>query len=271
MSRRTFALGVWLAGVGFMLPRSAIAQFEVPAQPAIGESYHVELMSGLWKPTFDVVASSSAPGIEGTGIDLETDLGIEKTRFREFRVLVRPGRKHKFRIQYLPARYKAETILGRELVFNGTRFEANLPVQSTFDWQMWRLGYQYDFVYRSRGFIGFIAEMRYTEVDMSLESPLALEQVHTRAPIPALGSIGRAYVTENTAITFEMTGFKIPGGLDEGRQVRHIDWDLYGTANFSHNFGFQIGYRSIDASYVIDNESGDLKLTGLYFAAVTRF
>ena len=264
-------LGVWLAGAGFMFPHPALAQFQVPGPPAIGESYHVELMGGLWKPTFDVIASSSAPGIDGTGIDLEADLGIEKTRFREFRALIRPGRKHKFRIQYLPARYEAETILARELVFNGTRFEANLPVQSTFDWKLWRLGYEYDVLYRSRGFIGFIAELRYTEVEMSIESPLAVERTLTRAPIPALGGIGRAYVTENTAITFEMTGFKIPGGLNENTRGRHVDWDLYGTGNFSHNFGFQIGYRSIDASYVIDRESGDLKLTGLYFAAVTRF
>ena len=262
---------LWLSGAAFALPSPTAAQFQVPVRPAVGENYNVEIMGGLWKPAIDLVISSSSLGIEGTDVDLEADLGVEKARFREYRAVLRPGRKHKFRIQYLPIRYTAEAVLKRDVIFNGTRLPISLPIESKFEWHAWRFGYEYDFVYRSRGFVGFIAEVKYTDVKVTLESPLAVEFARAQVPIPALGGIARGYVTENTAITFEITGFKIPERLDLATEGRYVDWDVYGTANFSNNFGLQVGYRSIDVTYLIESDAGDLKLKGLYFAAVTRF
>jgi hypothetical protein len=41
--------------------------------------------------------------------------------------------------------------------------------------------------------------------------------------------------------------------------------------NFTNNFGVQAGYRTLDASYTAKNDTGDLKLRGLYFTGVARF
>ena len=96
-----------------------------------------------------------------------------------------------------------------------------------------------------------------------------LEFVHARAPIPAVGVIGRGYVAPNISITGEFTFFKLPE--IQGNSGSYFDFDLYGTVNFTDNVGAQGGYRSFDVIYKVENDNGDLQLKGLYFGGVVRF
>ena len=41
--------------------------------------------------------------------------------------------------------------------------------------------------------------------------------------------------------------------------------------NFTNNFGVQVGYRSIDVMYKVDEDTGDFTLKGLYLMGVVRF
>ena len=55
-----------------------------------------------------------------------------------------------------------------------------------------------------------------------------------------------------------------------------LDLDIYGTLNFTNNFGVQGGYRSFDLGYTVkDNnittDAGSFVLKGLYVGAVARF
>ena len=104
------------------------------------------------------------------------------------------------------------------------------------------------------------------------------EFARARGPIPAIGIIGRGYVVPNISITAEFSGLKVPGiGEDERRpdepkyKARYFDFDLYGTVNFTDNFGAQLGYRSFDVEYKVEEDEGDLVLKGLYFGGVVRF
>jgi hypothetical protein len=191
----------------------------------------------------------------------------------DFRAVVRPGRKHKFRVSFTPIRYEAETLLQRTIVFNGATFQVNVPVQSSIQWNAWRFGYEWDFVYRDRGFVGVILEAKYTELEASLSSPIANESASASAPIPAIGGIARGYIFPNISVTGELTAFKLPGSVAEREDAsgRYLDFDVYGTLNFVNNFGVQVGYRSLDLSYVVDLDFGDLKMKGPYLLGVVRF
>lgn len=241
------------------------------ADPATGENYHIEFAAALWNPTPTIVISSEALGIAGSDIDFVTELGILKKRFPEIRLVLRPGRKHKFRLHYIPISYSSETVLQREFVFNGQRYRVGLPVASQVDWKAWRFGYEYDFVYRDRGFAGVVVEAKYTDVTVNLDSRIGTEFTSARAPIPAIGGIGRVYVVPNISITGELTGFKLPESVDENYRARYLDFDLYGTLNFTENFGVQVGYRSLDLLYRVDQDRGDLNMKGLYFTGVVRY
>ena len=203
-------------------------------------------------------------------LDFVEDLGIEKSWFRQLKVVARPGEKHKFRFEYTPIKYEAEGVITRNLVFNGILFPVSLPVESEIVWRAYRFGYEWDFVYRDRGFVGLVLEAKYTDVEASLTNLFDTEFVRARAPIPAIGVIGRGYVAPNISITSEFTFFKVPD-IDENYGGSYFDFDLYGTVNFNDHVGVQGGYRSFDVFYKVEDDNGDLQIRGLYFGGVVRF
>jgi hypothetical protein len=245
---------------------------------ATGETYRVELGGFFWNPTPNIgISSESLPivGQTATRIDFVDDLGIEKKRFNQLKVVLRPATKHKFRFEYTPIRYTAgvdEVVtIRRDVIFNGIIFPVALPVQTEMTWKAYRIGYEFDFIYRDRGFLGLLLEAKYTNVEASLQNIISNEFVRARAPIPAIGVIGRVYVAPNISITGEFSGFRLPEGIDEDYRARYYDFDLYGSVNFTDNFGAQVGYRSFDVFYKIDNDEGSLVLKGLYLGGVVRF
>ena len=249
----------------------ARAQYGRPmvSDPAIGEKYHVEAILNFWNPNLDAIVSSESLGIPGSDIDVKTDLGYVDKSIREFRFVLRPGRKHKFRIAYTPVKYESDGPITRTVIFNGIAFTVGLQVQTEFTWDTWRFGYEYDFVYTDRGFAGFILEARYVDAQLAMRSPLDDEFTQARGVVPAVGGIGRVYVHKNVSITGELTGMKVPE--IQGYVGSFFDLDIYGTANFTHNFGVQAGYRTLDAAYTAKRDTGDLELRGLYFTGVVRF
>jgi hypothetical protein len=250
----------------------ARAQFQ-PApfsEPATGEDYHVEASAAFWFPSADISAASEGFGIPGTTINFKNDLGLQDTSFGAFKVVGRPTRSNKLRFEIIPIQYNSRATLTRRIVFNGQRYDVGLPVTSALDWKAYRFAYEYDFT-RPRWFAGFIAEIKYTDIRIDLDSPILNEFASERAPIPAFGGIGRVYVLPAVAVTFELTGFKLPENLVEDAQAHYLDLDLYGTVNFTRNVGAQIGYRSLDVGYVVDTDAGTLKLKGVYFGIVARY
>ena len=81
------------------------------SEPAMGEKYHVEAVLNLWNPSLDAVISSEQLGIVGTAIDVKNDLGYDDKSIREFRFVLRPGRKHKLRLAYTPVEFESDVLL----------------------------------------------------------------------------------------------------------------------------------------------------------------
>ena len=270
MRNPAFAIALLVAVIVPAAPASA--QYGVQSSDrATGETYHVEIGGYLWSASPSIQISSEALGIIGSTIDFVEDLGIDNKTFTQLKVVLRPGEKHKFRFEYTPISYDAESTLRRTIIFNGQRYDVALPVETDLTWKAYRFGYEWDFVYRDRGFVGLLLELKYTDIEASLANALVGEEfVHAQAPIPAIGVIGRAYVAPNISITGEFSGFKLPN-IDDDYKADYFDFDLYGTVNFTENVGAQVGFRRLTVFYRIDQDEGDLKLKGLYFGGVVRF
>jgi hypothetical protein len=247
------------------------------AEPATGESYHVEGAFGLWFPSSDMTINSSALGIPGNDINFKTDLGLEDSSFNEFRFVLRPFKKHKLRAQLIPIHFEQSSTLKRDIIFEGQRYRVGVPVTSTLDWKAFRFIYEYDFLYRDRWFAGFLFDAKYTDLSAELQSPIDTESVHARAPIPTIGGIVRGYVVPNISITGELTGFDLPSSLIMNYQAHYLDLDIYGTVNLTNSFGAQVGFRTFDVGYTVTKNSGitqdagSFVLKGLYFGGVARF
>ncbi|MGD9905700.1 MAG: hypothetical protein AB7U83_19685 [Vicinamibacterales bacterium] len=237
----------------------------------VGETYHVEFSFNFWNPTPEPIVNSEALGILGTDVNLVEDLGIEKQMLKDMRLVLRPATKHRFRIQYLPMNYDADSTVRREFIFNGLRYPVGLPVQTTAQFKTWRFGYEYDFLYRERGFLGVIVDAKVTDVNVGLLSPIGDEFTKALAPIPTIGAVGRVYAAANLALNGEVSYFRIPDSASDEYKGRYIDFDLNATFNPHPNFGVQAGYKSIDVFYQAKNDTGSLTFKGLYFGATTRF
>jgi hypothetical protein len=275
MKRLLFGLTSWTvaAAAVFCFAAPAAAQYKPRAvdNPATGEKYHIEAGADLWFPTADMTISSEQLGIAGSQIDLKRDLGLTDQRFPALQLQLRPARSHKLFLNYTPVDYTQSATLNQDIIFNGIRYRLGLPVNSDLNWKTYEIGYEYDFVVKNWGFVGFDIEAKYTDVQVSLTSPIATEFAHARGPIPALGGIVRYYVVPNISITGQLTGFKIPDNIDNRYNAHYVDLDIYGTLNLSNNIGIKGGYRSRDVGYLIKSDSGQFTMKGIYVGAVLRY
>jgi len=247
--------------------------------PATGERYHIEAAAGFWFPSTEMNISSTALGQIGSLIDFKRDLGLEDQRFSELHLVLRPSKSHKFRLQYIPLSYSQTGRLPTTIIFNGQRYDIGLPVNSTLDWKAWRLGYEYDFLVKDRGFGGFLLDFKYTDVAATLASAIRSDFAQAKAPIPTIGGIFRVYPVANVSITGEISGFSLgwlPNSIIKENDGHYADVDFYGTVNFTNYVGVQVGYRSFDVAYQIGRggvltDTGAFTVKGLYFGVVARY
>ena len=241
----------------------------------INEPYHVEVAFNLWNPVPQFIVSSESLGIPGSNIDVQADLNVQQKQMYEIRLVLRPGKHHKIRFNYLPMAYTGQTTLKTDIIFNGIKFPVSADVATDFRWNTYRFGYEGDFVSRHWGYIGMIIEAKYTDARVELNAPIiGREFVQARAPIPAIGLAARVYPVKWVAITGEFTAFKLPKGIQgvpTGTEAHYFDWDINGTVNFTHNFGVEVGYRTLDLRYSVEKDNGQARLKGMYFGGIARF
>jgi hypothetical protein len=216
---------------------------------------------------------SESLGIPGSTIDFKNDLGLTDQKFNMLAGVLRPAKKHKFRVQFIPIAYDQQHTITRQIIFNGQSYTVGVPVISSLKWNAYRFAYEYDFIYRNRGFAGFILEAKYTDVlaNLKIAPPSTTSEfAHAQAPIPALGGIVRVYVVPNISITGEISGIYVPL-IQNKYKAHYADIDVYGTVNLINNLGVQAGYRSLDVGYLFKTDQGNFTLRGLYLGAVARF
>jgi hypothetical protein len=246
------------------LTGSASAYAQLPA-----EDHVVELGIMFWKPSPELILSTDT--LVGAGVndvDFVEEFGIEDKSFPEFRATL--GRDHKLRASFVTFDYDAETIISRTITFQGRTFTIGVPATADIKWKVYKFGYEWDFVSRERGFVGVIADLKYTKVEASIDSPVLTSAATTdvTAPVPGIGVISRGYLGPAVSVTGELTGLSLSRDQDE---VKFWDFDLYGTVSAGRNFAVQGGYRSVVADYIVDDDTGNLKMKGLYFGALVRF
>jgi hypothetical protein len=248
-------------------------QYKPAEQTAVGEAYHAEFSFNFWNPDPALTISAESLGIIGDQIDAVNDLGFTRTGFREWKITLRPAKKHKFRFDYTPITFTADTVLKRDIVYNGIRYSAHLPVNSELSLKQLGFAYEYDFLYQPRWFLGVVLGAKLTSVHSELQSPVDRDNYDVQAPIPSIGGIFRGYPARMVAVTVQYDYFKLPSSVDkQGRYAgRTSDLNICGTVNLTNNFGAQVGYRSMGLTYKAEDNSGDFALKGLYFGGVARF
>src|SRR6185369_9961653 len=120
-NRITLRLYGALTAAVLLLASPAAAQFTPRSlnDPATGEQFHIEGSAGFWVPSANMSIASEALGIVGSTIDFKKDLGLTDQKFSELQLVLRPARKHKLRLQYIPIEFIQESTIQRDIKFNG--------------------------------------------------------------------------------------------------------------------------------------------------------
>ena len=258
----------------------ADAQFSV-SEPASGENFNVELGLMFWKPSPGIIIGSDSLSTAGaSGLDFVQEFGIKDKRFNEFRAVIRGG-KSKLRLSHVKMLYDEAAVLQRAVVVGGRTFDVAANATADLEWDLWKVGYEKDFVKTDRALLGFIAELNFNHVVANLAATssgiTASSLTDEKVPFPALGAIARVYPHKAVGITAEWTGFKMPGFIankltDTDNGAAHMkNFDISVTGSFTRYFGIQGGYRALSADYLLDDDSGDLEMKGPYFGAMIRF
>ena len=268
------AVTMGLALSGWAAP--AAAQYAAPpmaTSAAVGENYHIQAAAGLWSPALTGVVASEQLGIVGTKIDFTKDLKFQDTRFSDLRFELKAGKRNKLFAQYVPITYSSDTTLTRDIVFNGQKFSANLPIQSQFDWKVWRLGYELDLISMDRFFLGGTVEARVTDFAVTLKAPGDTEFTKATGPLPAYGGIARAYLLPHLSVTASVSGFSLWDSLATKLDAtgNYVDMDFYATYNINNYIGVQGGYRKMSLTVTLKKDYGDMEYAGIWFGGVVRY
>lgn len=269
-----------LALLALVLGASRVdAQFRA-SNPAPGENYHVELGAILWNPTPGIVLGSPSLSLfSPTPIDFVQALGLESARFTEFRGVLKGG-KHKLRVSRIPISYSQTVEPPSTVTIAGQTFPVTRPTTGEFDWNLFRVGYEYDFAQGDHGYLGFITEVKFNSVTAALRVPdlnATANVQDVKVPAPQLGIVGRVYPHKYVSITGEFTGFKVFSFLRERLTDAEVfeanfkDFEVYGTVSITRFLGLQGGYRSLSVDYVVDADTGNLQMKGPYFGGMIRF
>jgi hypothetical protein len=260
----------------------ASAQFR-PSNPPPGENYNVELGMMFWWPEPGIIIGSEGLDIlNPPGVDFVQEFNIVEKRFNEFRGVLRGG-KNAFRFTKVNMQYNESARLQRTIEFGGQTFVVNANATADLQWDMWRLAYERDFVRNDHGLFGIIAGVNFHHVVANLGATDGFNTVASltdeTVPVPIFGLVGRGYLHRNVSVSFEFSGFKLPGFLgdklsdlaDGDGDARMRDLDIYVVGSITRFFGIQGGYRWLSADYEIDADLGDLTMNGPYIGGMVRF
>lgn len=231
------------------------------------ERYHAEIVTTFWRPAPALVARTASFGAAGIAdFDFAEEFDLDRQDFAGFSATAKLADRHKVRVAFLPIRYEKTSPLRQPLSFDGASFTG--VATASFDWSLWRFGYEWDFVRTPRGFVGLLTEVSYQRLNAWVRSGAVAASTEPRAPVPVLGATSRFYLHPRVSVTGEFSAFAIAGDAIDGT---FVDVDAALNATVWKTIGVRAGYRLIDASYRLDDNSGDLRLSGPYFGLVSRF
>ena len=237
------------------------------AKGPVGENYTIEVEGRMWNVKLDSTVKIVENGI-GTDVSLVNDLGFEERKNSfEGRLQIKFARKHKINLEYLPLKWDADQVITRTIVVNGETYTAGSRVQSSLDLNLFRGGYEYDFLAGKYGFLGATLDVLVANANMHLNAPaLGIDQKEDRAAsIPMIGLAGRVYPIRWVNLTARASG--LPAG-DYGYV---FDGEASLNINPIEYLGISGGYRYFIINVKYNDNYLDYRLDGPFVGLTLRF
>ena len=264
MSRRNVAVAA--AAIVVALPAGALAQLgRSPRTSGEGlpsqERYRLRLEYREWRPDLTGNMLKASRDADGTVVDLNDDLALEKDRTFQARgeIQFKPGQK--LRASYTKLNYHGDVASAPHTFnFGDSRFVTGNRVVTTMKGAYYSADLEFDFVKTPGGFLGGIVGARMLDVDRTLVSPTSekREADTLRQPQPVIGVVGRGYAGK----------FSVEGeiaGLTFGSRGSVFEFDGSGRFHLSDRIAVQAGYRILSAKPKVDADAVEFLMSGWHF------
>ena len=240
------------------------AEAQEPTSPY--ESYRFEVGSQWWGTAPDLGIQTGRL-VEAGVVELADEFGIDTKWGSNLRGTVKLHPRHRLSFEYLPIRLDGSAVLTREITFGNRTFTPGQAL-ADFRWTLWRAAYEWDFLMRPAGHLGLLLSANYNDVRASVHANGRGEVAAVDAFLPAVGLRARYSPHPRVSFTPEMNLFKFTGDEVEGSLQ---DFDLGGIIHVTRPIGLKVGYRSVSADYLAEQDIGDFRLSGAYVGFVSRF
>jgi hypothetical protein len=264
MTRRN--VGFAAAAIVVALPAGVLAQLGGSARASreglpSQERYRLRLEYREWRPDLTGTMLKASRDADGTVVDLNDDLALEKDRTFQARgeIQFKPGQK--LRASYTKLNYHGDVASSPHTFnFGESRFVAGSRVVTTMKGAYYAADVEFDFVKGPGGFLGGIVGARMLDVDRTLVSPSneKREADTLRQPQPVIGVVGRAYAGRLSA-EGEIAG------LTFGSRGSVFEFDGSGRFHLSDRLAVQAGYRVLSAKPKEGADTVEFRMGGWHF------
>jgi hypothetical protein len=175
--KRTFLLSIcFLAVFCIVLPVSA---------------FELGVRGYYWFPEQSGVIRVDDAGIVGTELDLGDDLGVDNESYPVIEVFTGIG-KHHLSLAFYNLDYDGETVLKKDIYFDGKLFQMNERVVSSIEYDNYDVMYRYDLIdlenFLAGGSLGLVARLMVFDGSASIASATVTAKEDFTAPIPMVGA-----------------------------------------------------------------------------------
>jgi len=175
MKRALLFFICFIAVMSFVLPVSA---------------FELGVRGYYWFPELSGDIRVDDAGIVGTELDFKDDLGIDDESYPVIEVFAGIG-KHHFSLAFFNADYDGDTVLTKEIYFNGEYFQVHERVVSSLEYDHYDVMYRYDLIdlenLLAGGSLGLVARLMVFDGSVSIASATVTAIEDFTAPIPMIG------------------------------------------------------------------------------------
>jgi len=198
--------------------------------------WSIDIESGLAYSGYNDVRIS---GNTGTDISLSEDLEAESTEFVRLRLSIDLGDRHQLSFLVAPLTFESSGTIDRDVDFNGVRFGANIPLNSVYRFDSYRVTYQYTWL-RKEGMkagIGFTGKVR--DASISLDNGSVSSEKANTGFVPLINFSFDWRFASRIGLIFEGDALAAPQGRAED-----VLFAVYG--NPSSQVRLRLGYRVLE-------------------------
>jgi len=205
------------------------------------------------KTLLQVNPHEAQPGVVGTTLSAERDLGLEsRLNQGEFEMMFRLGERNKIRVNWLEVNRGTTHPLSETISFGDQTFLVNSLLQSQVDWRIFTLTYTYSIIHNDRFELGtgLAVHLLQAEAQAQVNATFQRQDVSGAGAFPTIPLDFAFRISRRWSVTWCGQYFHASAGNFDGWLA-----DLHEDVQYrwKKNFAVGVGYSSIRAKLALSS------------------